>query len=148
MQFIMGDLSLCFPRWKTVESVKIAVVSRLLCNQEPQAYHWELGKRSFVHASPLVSTHQARRVRLNLGQGWGRGGVEKDGCGRVEPGLVPSEYQESREGLGEKRPSLGDLGVAVYDEGFPALQSLMKRQPLLVQTVLFDSEYKCIPYSG
>lgn len=45
----------------------------------------------------------------------------------MKPGLVPSECQESREGLGEKRPSLQDLGVAVYDEGFP-------------RTAIFDEE--------
>lgn len=37
-------------------------------------------------------------------------------------------------------PFTGDLGVALYDEGLPRQQSLMKETSLLVQTALFVTE--------
>lgn len=44
---------------------------------------------------------------------------------------------ESTEGLEERRPSLGDLGMALYNEAPPTRQSLIKEMSLLVLTALF-----------
>lgn len=43
----------------------------------------------------------------------------------------------NKEGLGE-RPSLGDVGVALFEEAPPLRQSLMKRWSLLGPTALLD----------
>jgi hypothetical protein len=39
-----------------------------------------------------------------------------------------------------ERPSAGDLGVTLYEEGFSQWQSLMKETVLFVQTALFMAD--------
>lgn len=49
-------------------------------------------------------------------------------------------------GLEERMPSLGDLGMALYDKGLPQplQQSFVKEMALACPDCLFDGRYKCI----
>lgn len=64
---------------------------------------------------------------------------------KVEPGLVPSECQESG-GTRRQRPSLGDLGMAFYEEELSPnpLAILDEDMVLICLNSLFDGECEYI----